>query len=766
MVEFHLSFVFILPALAPYLTSSWLNFSYMKSKLVPCCDIYKTLLCLFLLLSPFVSHAQQADSILTADLLGLSVEELLQIQVTTASKTSESITDAAAAITVVSSKEIESYGATSLFEVLDRVTSIYTLSTYQYSKNLVAIRGNGNTTSFGTDVLVLLDGRPMRESITSGNNIAIYSGFPVDRIQRIEVIRGPGSVLYGTSAFVGVINIITKSGDKNMLNATARYGSFNTFQGSVSAVKNFSDLQIAGGANFSETKGWDYTTRGELDFIRNKANTTDSLYLAPKTVKFNEKSVGADLAIRFKDFKFSTAYVHTIMPALSINARWGQSANALSPGPLQYNSNNGRFFADLGYRREFSKTFTTSLNLTNNQMRNVIGRPALINDKYIAQCNDLLIELTNYIKPAEDLNIILGGLYNIQTGRMDEYARQPKAGGGLHDFTAYNIYDATLPENPNPFETVPSYNHTWISVYLQSDYRVAKFLKLIAGVQANKIPDVDMHISPRFGAIVNMTKKFGAKLLYGEAFRAPSEFDKGVNAPFVLMGNPLTKPETVKTIDMQLFYSTENSEIFLTYFNSKQEDRIQRTLAAENPVLTNGVLVNTPLVTNRNTLTSQGVELEGKAVLTEAFSVTGSATYQTTEDNTGRKDGIGMPKTMVKLGVNYSSPSGLSASVFNSYFGEGGDATEVTTREFNPAPKAYNYLSLNVQYDLSKLSSSSKFPKLLLGIYGTNLLDEKIYYPEFVRRNMNSIPGRSGRALYVNLTCNCNQPAKSRRQKA
>jgi outer membrane receptor for ferrienterochelin and colicin len=710
----------------------------------------KKLTWLLFMFAPMVGYSQAADSV---DLYSLSLEQLLQTEVITASKTSEDVTEAGAVISVVSAKEIDGYGANSLFEVLDRVTSIYALSSYQYSNNLIAMRGNGNNTAFTTDILILLDGRPIRESLSSGNNYPIYNAFPVDRIERIEVIRGPGSVLYGSSAYTGVINIITKSGNKNTTNAMARSGSFNTFQGTMSGVKNLGQVQIAGGANFLDSKGWDYTTRGELDYIRNKANTADSVLLDPKTVKFKERAFGADLAIKYKDFKLSTAYMYASIPAISVNARWGGSATPLNPGPLEYTPHNGRFFADLGYKHEFSKILTSSINLTHNRMYNMLGRPSLASDKYISQANDLLVEVTNYIKPIEGMNIVFGGLSNIQSGRMDEYSRQQVPGGGPHDYAPYNIYDPTLPLNPNPLQTVSPYNTTWWSAYLQSDYRIGKSVKIIAGAQANKIPNVDWHLSPRLGTIVNMTKNFGAKLLYGEAFRAPSAFDKGVNAPPVLIGNPVTKPETIKTLDVQFFYSSSGSQLFLTYFNSKQEDRIQRTLASENPVLVNGNTAYIPLVTNRGTLKSQGIELEGKAVLSNIFSVTGSATYQTTEDDTGKKDGLGMPKTMVKLGLNYTSPIGLSASVFNSYFGEGGDATVSTTHMLNPAPKAYNYLSLNAQYDLSKLSKASKFPRMFLGVYGTNLLDEKIYYPEFIRKNMNSIPGRAGRAFYLSLTC-------------
>ena len=152
-----------------------------------------------------------SQTILQEDVFSMSMEDLMNVKVTTASKNSEKIQKAPAIISVMSAKEIEGFGALSLSELLDRLTSTYMISTSFAPQGMLALRGK-QTEHYNTNVLILIDGRPLRESFHGGYNGIIYSMFPVNSLERIEIIRGPGSVLYGSNAYVGVINLITKKG--------------------------------------------------------------------------------------------------------------------------------------------------------------------------------------------------------------------------------------------------------------------------------------------------------------------------------------------------------------------------------------------------------------------------------------------------------------------------------------------------------------------------------------------------------------------------
>ncbi len=681
-----------------------------------------------------------------------SVEELINLIVTTASKSEEKIYDAGAIISVITAKEIANYGAMNVMEVIDRAASIYGLGSYLYPNNMVSIRGN-NTASFNTNVLVLLNGRPMRESYANGYNASIYMAFPVERIERIEIIRGPGSVLYGTCALTGVINIITKSAAKQgKVSATARYGAFNTIQGAANGGFQIGDLEVSAGVNYLNSTGWNYTTRGEVDFIR--AGDT----VAPKTIKAYQTAVGADLNIKFQGFKLNANYTYSQQAAQSRNARWGDVPTPLATGPIDFNFSMSRLFVDAGYETQFiPDVWTSTFNVTYNGNNVRLGRPELPNDRDDILSNDVLVEWTNFLKPIENMNIIVGGLTNTQTGTHIVY--NTTNNNTLFGAPFAQTKDPNASLNSNPFNILPTYNQTWWSAYFQVDYKIAKVLKLIAGGQVNKVTSLPIDFVPRLGAVWSITESFGAKILFAEAFRSASAFERGFLSRTIILGNPNLAPEKISTLEAQLFYAASNYEISLTAFQSTQRDVIKRSLPNENLAVIDGVRYpGVPFYINRGRLQTVGIELEGKANFSKEFSLLGSATYNSTAQTPDNSDSLsiinnlGMPNLIVKLGVNYASSFGLNVGVWNSYFGAGGSIATPTTRSLNPEVRPYNFLSANITYNITNLFESTSLPDMIVGIYATNILDAQIYYPEYVRRNMNSIPGRPGRAVYASFS--------------
>lgn len=111
--------------------------------------------------------------------------------------------------------------------MLNWATSIYTSGSYLYPDNAVSIRGDLLTQN-DNHRLVLINGRPFRDVLESGLNSSIYLAFPVDAIDHIEIIRGPGSVLYGSNAYTGVINVVTKRPDNLTGRGKVLAGSFGT----------------------------------------------------------------------------------------------------------------------------------------------------------------------------------------------------------------------------------------------------------------------------------------------------------------------------------------------------------------------------------------------------------------------------------------------------------------------------------------------------------------------------------------------------------
>ena len=158
------------------------------------------------------------------DLSQMSLEELLNLKVAAASKKLETLGDTSSVATTISAKEIESFGANNPLEILERAPSLLYLGTYLHPDNALSIRGDLSA-HYNTHVLILINGRPSRDTYFGGQDMALLASFPIDTIERIEIIRGPGSVLYGSNAFTGAINIVTKTSGATTSRSSVGLGS-------------------------------------------------------------------------------------------------------------------------------------------------------------------------------------------------------------------------------------------------------------------------------------------------------------------------------------------------------------------------------------------------------------------------------------------------------------------------------------------------------------------------------------------------------------
>jgi outer membrane receptor for ferrienterochelin and colicins len=145
-----------------------------------------------------------------------------------------------------------------LQDLLSRLPNVYVWGSGLARDNVVSIRGQVQT-HLDNHVLVLLNGRPIRGGTSSGVQLDIYRNFPLESIERIEMVRGPGSVLYGTNAFSGVINIVSKDPKKPQKNSISTgYGIFGTSQTSGQFNMNKGDFSLAGSARFYDSDGWKF----------------------------------------------------------------------------------------------------------------------------------------------------------------------------------------------------------------------------------------------------------------------------------------------------------------------------------------------------------------------------------------------------------------------------------------------------------------------------------------------------------------------------
>jgi outer membrane receptor for ferrienterochelin and colicins len=181
----------------------------------------------------------------------LPLEELMRIEVQRvfgASERLQPVTEAPSSVTIVTAEEISRYGYRTLADILRAVRGFYVTDDRNYS--YVGARGFGRAGDYNTRVLLLVDGHRVNDNIY--DQAPIGADFPIDAAMfaRVEIIRGPASSLYGTSAFFAVVNVVTRPGGSlNGASATGEVGTLGVRHARLSGGRRFDsgvDLALSG----------------------------------------------------------------------------------------------------------------------------------------------------------------------------------------------------------------------------------------------------------------------------------------------------------------------------------------------------------------------------------------------------------------------------------------------------------------------------------------------------------------------------------------
>lgn len=669
--------------------------------------------CLGILLSVLLSASSSNADDAESPILSLPLEQLPKVQVVTASKTKEDIQDSPGITQVITQEDIQRTGETTLAGVLDHATSIFVLGTVGFPMGPVSMRGDVAESNFMPRVLMLLDGRPFRDSATGGDDEPLLYAMPLSRVARIEIVRGPGSVLYGTNAYIGLINVITVDAKDQKLVANAQYGSYDTRTGTLAAATQIGNLKISGGGFYQESAGWNFNLIDERG--------------VQEAIPLSYLSGGGDFKLEYRGFIW-----HNYVGYLS---QMDVGEFPVWQNPIPFEGNTTRWISDLSYTRDFTDTWKGSFFLTYNMLRleGAIPESGVPQDSIDENSDDFQIETTHFIKVLDSLDLTVGGTINVQTGHQQVNA-VTSAG------TPYNILNGP---NPDPLEAIPFYRRALYQIYAQGEYRLIDELKFVAGGQLNKDPNLNVNLVPRIGAILSLESGWCSKILYGQGYREATGAENYTNQPGVLFGNPDLQPETISTFEFQASYHQPTYNAALTYFNSSQKNVISRTFPPGPGIAEQTV--------NEGTIASQGIELEGRGNPTRILSLMGGITYEWLENTELTSGGTestfdnltGMPLTQVKLGAILSPIEKLRFSLFDDYFGNFGNI-DAAHPNADPAVRNLHDVSFNLEYQVLK--------QWKLNLMGSNLFNEPIYYPEVLRHVINSIPGRPGITFYGGIT--------------
>jgi outer membrane receptor for ferrienterochelin and colicins len=630
------------------------------------------------------SRCQSTDAS-ASDLLTLDIETLVNVNVTTASKFSETAADAPGVISVVTQDELRRFGGTTLGEILTRVPGIGATSAYFTDRSMVAARGD-QTKINGGHILFLINGRPTREVLEGGLVSDLIESFPISALDRIEVVKGPGSVLYGSNAFSAVVNLITLKPDHNELVVAALPGAGGTADTSARGTYSCGEFGIVGAFQIHQKPDsavrYGYSTPIPNDPL---AST-----LAVQDVTIPNRSAGGYLGAAYRGLSFSSSITH-----------WTTSSFVRGiVGDVAWT----RQFADVGYAAAPSDRWKSTFNVTFT--RNTLSAP--ISPSIERDSNEVVAEWTNAVTVTERDRATLGFLYDRIQGHETYLGVSPSiqiSNGSRGASTAYG----------------------------QLDHRLLTNVKLIGGVQVNQSSDNDLDAVPRAGVIWHPASAFTVKALYGKAFRSPSINETTLNHPG-LEGTPGLRPEVAGTFDLELGYSRNRVEASIDYFRTHQTDSI--TVDAR-PVRWKYV--------NLGEATFHGVAIDGKYYVMREVLVVGSVSYQGNEDGNGVSNITPVANMDAKLGLSYRAESGATVSVFDVYSG----TIDGYNNGLNPAPASSHMLSLELRVNASQVFATTRARGLAFVLHGDNLANQQLWVPDWGGNSGGTIPSSSGRSLYV-----------------
>ncbi|MBS1189044.1 MAG: TonB-dependent receptor [Rhodocyclaceae bacterium] len=484
---------------------------------------------------------------------------------------------APAVATVVTAADIAATGATDLDEVMETVPGIHVGRSPNIYSSLYMVRGISGP--FTPQFLVLENGVPMTTLYmgTKGNS---WGGYPVEHIDRIEVIRGPGSALYGADAYSGVVNIVTK-GARDIAGTEfgVRGGSFNTWDSWLQHGGKLGEVEVAAFVRAGSSDGFRRTITADAQTANDQRSRTHAS-LAPGPVNTGWSALDAHLDLAYDNWRFQTGYklrddLGTAAGVASALDPVGRGKSERTNADLSWT--DPRFTQNwaLGFtasHMEYTALVPTSFQLyppgatfpTGTFPSGIFGTPETWERQTrlsaFASYSGLADHRLRIGAGHDDLN-----LYRTRARRNFDYAAN-----GL-PIPLATITDLSASA---PFLFPHRRRNTYL--YAQDEWSFAQDWCLTAGVRHDLYSDFGGTTNPRLALVWDARYDLTAKLLYGRAFRAPAFIEAyGVNNP-VNWGNPDLKPETIDTLEAAFSWQLrQDTQANLNVFRYDMKDIIR-----------------------------------------------------------------------------------------------------------------------------------------------------------------------------------------------
>lgn len=598
-------------------------------------------------------------------LLSLSLEEVMATKVTISTSVAQSRTQAPSVVSVITAEDIKATGATNLTEALQTVPSLYIKPNLFGFRPLLSFRG-----AAGTHTLLMVNGAPVKDLIWSSG--IYWKGLPADMIEKIEVIRGPGSALFGSDASSGVVNVITKTaGRMDRSEAGMRVGSFDSQSAWWQHGGKWNDMDFAVAAEFSRTDGhkphigWDGQSTQDA-----RAGVNTHISYAPGPAGYGWQ--GADIRFSLAQGNWRLLGDYARHDNVEIGLTGGGVLDPATRGSdsrldLQLQYANAAFAQDWGVNAEVRYR-----NLEYDSGDGFMERPpgfvctaasncagaavgtypnGLINRQRSAE-RDWNVEGRGHYTGIRNHGIIVGSGYGWQdlhhVSHIVNYGTGPTgaalpAGGPLVDLSG------------SAYAFAPEKTRTIGYAFVQDIWKLAQNWELTAGARIDHYSDFGSAVTPRLGLVWQSAPALTTKLMYGEAFRAPSYLEL-YSLTAATLPNPGLAPEKSRTWDLAFSWlATRDLSLGLTLYRFTQTDLIAQDSSLKYQNMGKNI--------------ASGYELEAQWQVTRTWRLAGNLSdrndttpYNSTPRQTGylRSDWLFAPAWHWNLQANLVGPHAVA----------------------------------------------------------------------------------------------------------
>ena len=669
------------------------------------------------------------DDLRLEKIRSMTLLDLMQIKVVTATKNLEKISDIPASVVVISAEEIDALGYQSYTEILNNVAGFYMIDDSHYlgHKNF-GVRGFFSPGAFG-NVIVLVNGvQQLSDEYMDYPDTKIT--VPIQAIDKIEIIRGPMSVIYGSGAFFGAINIITNE-DYNKNQISLGTGNYGQNSGSINISSEKDDLKFRFNGGFSDNSGIDTkysnltTDLSIVEFagLNKNATTKDQFESSKKYFDFSFQKNNI-----FGNFSYNESLTEIIdgMPSFGNGSEISHNSTNINLG-FNKEIQNFSVRAMMGYylrshHLDYERFYTNSFDLDAEKSR---AFDIDLTSKYKTGKFEALVGL--YTRNVVELmqiadfpqTSIARGDGEIMLPRNDLISTQSIYSQiTVNPLKKIKIIGGLRLEHLSPYEII--YSRGVASLDTSADLPVENRVFLNTNV---KPENNGLSLTPSFAMLYDINENNVIKLMFGTAVKQPTFMD---NLRQSILSQPFLKPQKIQTLELNyLSYINGNINTNISLFFNHLYDLITQT---------NEFSQETGwkfLGTNQGELMTTGAEASIRYKFHKNSCSNFSIIYQQTKnkENGFENYNVGYsPQILANLCLRHEFPHGFSLAVTGKYTSEMKTEWQTNTipEEGQRIAEAIpDYYCFNSNMRLKSIFGSPFSVHFAI----KNILDEEIRYP-------------------------------------